>query len=85
MLGFEPIQVSVTAEKTSEGYKVSVRHEEILSERIMDEPAFARFREAVSASNPSIGAPELVGEHFVGPVSRRTLEDFGFAEFYRAA
>ena len=85
MLGFEPIKVTVTAEKISEGYKVSVRHEDILSERVMDEQTFARFREAVSASNPSIGAPKLVGEHFAGPVSRRTLEDFGFAEFYRAA
>ncbi len=85
MLGFEPIKVTVAAEKTSEGYKVSVRHEEILSERIMDEQTFGRFRQAVSASNPNIGTPELVGQHFVGPVSRRTLEDFGFAEFYRAA
>jgi hypothetical protein len=86
MLGFEPIQVSIAAEKTSDGnYKVKLQQEEIFSERVLDEKTFQRFREAVGAANPSIGAPELVGQHFKGPLSRRVLEDFGFAEFYRAA
>ena len=86
MLGFEPIQVSIAVEKTSEGnYKVRVQHDEITSERVLDEKTFLRFREAVGGANPSVGAPQLLGEHFTGPVSRRVLEDFGFAEFYRAA
>jgi hypothetical protein len=86
MLGFDPIQVFVTAEQTSDGnYKVSVKHEEITSERVLDKPTFARFREALGGTNPSVGTPELAGQPFTGPVSRRVLEDFGFAEFYRAA
>lgn len=53
--------------------------------RVLDERTFTRFREAMGGTNPIVGTPELVGKHFAGPVSRRVLEDFGFAEFYRAA
>ncbi len=86
MLGLDPIQVFVTAEETSDAnYKVGVKHEEITFERVLDKPTFVRFCEALGGTNPCVGTPELVGQRFTGPVSRRVLQDFGFAEFYRAA
>ncbi len=85
MLGFDPIQVAVTAEKTSDGYKVSVKHEDITSERVLDARAFERFREAIGDESGGAEAPELIGQHFSGPVSQKVLQDFGFSEFYRAA
>jgi hypothetical protein len=62
-----------------------VQHNEITSERVLEEKTFSSFRKAVGEGNPGIGASGVAGKRFSGPVSLKMLEDFGFAAFYRAA